>query len=353
MGLDEFVFTLPEDRIALRPAQPRDAARLLHVRADGVLADRTVHDLTALLRAGDVLVLNDTRVTPVALSGRRPPRDPMSPPVEVEINLLRRAGPSSWIAFARPGRRLRPGDMIEFAPGLTAVVEDKEDEGAEVRLGFSLSGTALDARLAEIGQAPLPPYIARRRPADARDLSDYQTVYARVDGAVAAPTAGLHFTEPLLAALDARGIARVTVTLHVGAGTFAPLEPSDLTRGELHPERGVLAPQAADELNAARDAGRRIVAVGTTSLRLLETAALPMGRFAPFDGETRIFIRPGHEFRGAEALMTNFHLPRSSLFMLVCAFAGTEAMQRAYAHAITRGYRFYSYGDACLLERPT
>jgi S-adenosylmethionine:tRNA ribosyltransferase-isomerase len=308
-----------------------------------------VRDLPQLLREGDVLVVNDTRVIPAALAGVRPKRSEAGEDVAVDVNLLAREAPDVWSAFARPGRRLREGDVIAFRGGLEARIEAKTD-GAEVRLRFNRSGAALDGSLAVVGAAPLPPYIARRRPPDERDRDDYQTTYAARDGAVAAPTAGLHFTPELFAALDARGIARKTVTLHVGAGTFAPLEEEALAKGALHAERAFLGGDAARRLNAARDAGRRIVAVGTTTLRLLETVADARGRFRAFEGETDIFIRPGHVFRGADALMTNFHLPRSSLFMLVCAFAGTDVMQRAYAHAIAGGYRFYSYGDACLLE---
>lgn len=351
MDLDAFDFELPEDRIALRPARPRDAARLLHVRADGTLADHGVRDLPELLRAGDVLAINDTRVTPAALRGVRRARDALGEDVAVDANLLEREGPATWTAYARPGRRLRSGDVIRFGETLAAEVVGK-NEGAEVRLAFNVSGGDLDAAISAAGAAPLPPYIARRRAADAQDLDDYQTVYARAPGAVAAPTAGLHFTPELFGALAARGIGRETVTLHVGPGTFAPLDDAALGSGKLHAERAELSGKVAARLNAARDEGRRIVATGTTTLRLLETAVGADGRFAPFAGETDIFIRPGHRFAGADALVTNFHLPRSSLFMLVCAFAGTEVMQAAYAHAIATGYRFYSYGDACLLERP-
>jgi S-adenosylmethionine:tRNA ribosyltransferase-isomerase len=347
MDLDDFDFELPEELIALRPARPRDAARLLHVRADGALEDRHVRELSELLRADDVVVVNDTRVSPAALEGIRPPRDALSQPVKVDVNLLARDGPAAWTAFARPGRRLRLGDRIDFGDGVEAKIDTKDD--SEVRLVFNRAGAALDAALAAVGRAPLPPYIARRRAADAQDLADYQTMFARDPGAVAAPTAGLHFTPELLVALEKKGVGVETVTLHVGPGTFAPLDVADLARGTLHAERAMLSPAAAVRLNAARDAGRRIVAVGTTSLRLLETAAAT-GRFAALDGETDLFIRPGYDFCGAGALMTNFHLPRSSLFMLVCAFAGTETMRRAYAHAVAARYRFYSYGDACLLE---
>lgn len=349
MGLDDYDFELPEDRIALRPARPRDSARLLHVLSDGALEDAQVRDLPALLRPDDVLVFNDTKVSPAALSGVRPARDELGDDVAVGVNLLRRAGPDAWTAYARPGRRLREGDVIVFSGGLEAQLTSKS-EGAEVALRFNRVGAELDACITAAGAAPLPPYIARRRPADARDAEDYQTIFARVDGSVAAPTAGLHFTPELLAALDARGVARETVTLTVGAGTFAPLDEDALSRGRLHPESAELTAATAERLNRARAEGRRIVATGTTTLRVLESAADAQRRFAPFSGETDIFIRPGYVFRGVDALMTNFHLPQSSLFMLVCAFSGTETMQRAYRHAIAGGYRFYSYGDACLLE---
>jgi S-adenosylmethionine:tRNA ribosyltransferase-isomerase len=349
MDLDDFDFELPEDRIALRPVRPRDAARLLHVARDGSLEDRIVRELPELLRPGDVLVVNDARVTPAALKGLRPPRDVLSEGVRVEANLLKRIAPDAWTAFARPGRRLRVGDLVVFGDDLRSEVAEK-GEGAEITLRFEVSGPDLDAAIARIGAAPLPPYIARRRPADGDDLQDYQTVYAREPGAVAAPTAGLHFTPMLLAGLAARGIVREAVTLQVGAGTFAPLDETAVASGRLHAETITLSPGTAERLNAARREGRRIVAVGTTALRVLETAADAERRFAPKSGETDIFIKPGYVFRGVDALLTNFHLPRSSLFMLVCAFSGIEVMQRAYAHAIASGYRFYSYGDASLLE---
>lgn len=359
MDLDAYDFDLPDDRIALRPAQPRDAARLLHVNGDA-LADRFVRDLPSLLNPGDVLVVNDTRVTPAALKGQRPPRavkagETPGAGAAIDVNLIRREEPGVWTALARPGKRLRVGDIIVFADGVEARVVSKQDAGAggEVRLAFNASGAELDAAISAIGFAPLPPYIARRRPADARDRADYQTLFAREEGAVAAPTAGLHFTPALLAALDARGVSRVPVTLHVGDGTFAPLDAAALSSGRLHAERCVLTAQAADALNSARAAGGRIVATGTTSLRTLETAAGKDRRFRAFDGETDIFIRPGYVFKGVDVLMTNFHLPRSSLFMLVAAFAGTTAMQKAYNHAVNVGYRFYSYGDATLLHNQT
>ncbi|MGD2133262.1 MAG: tRNA preQ1(34) S-adenosylmethionine ribosyltransferase-isomerase QueA [Maricaulaceae bacterium] len=351
MNLDDFDFDLPEERIALRPARPRDAARLLHVGAAGALADHVMTDLPSLLRPGDVLVVNDARVIAAALQGVRPKRSAEGEDVAVSANLIERLTPDRWRVLARPGRRLRAGDVVVFGDGLEAKVAVKSD-GAELDLVFNRSGDALDDAIAAIGAAPLPPYIARRRPADEADAADYQTMFAqdRAPSAVAAPTAGLHFTPKLEQALTDAGVAIERLTLDVGAGTFAPLDQSALDRGALHAEHCVLSGEVADRLNAARAEGRRVVAVGTTALRVLETAADAEHRFAPFEGETDIFIRPGYVFRGVDALVTNFHLPRSSLFMLVCAFAGIETMQRAYAHAIAAEYRFYSYGDACLLE---
>jgi len=341
--VDLFDFDLPEDRIALRPVVPRDAARLLAVEAGGALQDRTVAALPSLLRAGDVLVCNDTRVLPVQLFGTRGA-------ARIGVTLHKRIDDRRWWAFARNARRLHAGDTIVFAPDLTATVAERTADG-QVLLEFSCDGT-LDAALAQTGVMPLPPYIASRRPADARDAIDYQTLFARADGSVAAPTAGLHFTDDLLAGLEARGVSRVAVTLHVGAGTFLPVKTATIAEHVMHAEWGEVSASAAARINAARAGGGRIVAVGTTALRLLESAADATGRLAPFAGETAIFITPGYRFRTADLLLTNFHLPRSTLFMLVCAFAGTARMQAAYAHAITSGYRFYSYGDACLLERP-
>lgn len=352
MDVSLFDFDLPSERIALRPMRPRDAARLLVVRRRG-LEDRSVGDLPALLSPGDMLVFNDTRVIPAQLLGMRMPRagaTEASEGARIEATLHRRDGPDRWRALARPAKRLRPGDGVAFARGLHARVAEKTEEG-EILLAFEKAGAALDAAIAEAGAMPLPPYIARRRPADERDRRDYQTVYAARDGAVAAPTAGLHFTDELLAAVDARGIGRVTVTLHVGAGTFLPVKAADTIDHRMHSESGEIRAEAARAINSARAEGGRIVAVGTTSLRLLETAADASGRVRPFSGETDIFITPGYRFRAVDILMTNFHLPRSTLFMLVCAFSGIETMKHAYAHAVETGYRFYSYGDSSLLFR--
>jgi S-adenosylmethionine:tRNA ribosyltransferase-isomerase len=356
MRLSDFDFDLPEDRIALRPASPRDAARLLVVAADGSLSDRQVRDLPELLRAGDVLVFNDTRVIPARLRGVRR-RD--GSVVTVEATLHRRLSPSRWSAFAKPGRRLAVGDRIQFGEtddracflaSLDATVAEK-GEGGEVTLAFDLSGPDLELAIAERGQMPLPPYIASRRAEDEADRTDYQTVYAREDGSVAAPTAGLHFTPELMAALAAKGVGLQFVTLHVGAGTFLPVKTDEVAAHRMHAETGEVSAATAAALGAARAAGGRIVAVGTTALRLLESAADADGAIRPFAGETSIFITPGYRFRTADGLVTNFHLPKSTLFMLVSAFSGLQTMRRAYAHAIACGYRFYSYGDASLLWR--
>ena len=353
LRLSDFDFDLPEDRIALRPASPRDSARLLVVRPDGGLDDRIVAELPDLLAPGDALVFNDTRVIPARLFGVRE-RDGNS--VRVEATLHKRLGPSRWSAFMRPGKRLRPGDRVRFGEagdracllsGLDAAVEAK-DEAGEVRLAFDLAGPALDEAVRALGAMPLPPYIAARRAEDARDRADYQTVYAREDGSVAAPTAGLHFTPELLERLQARGIERQFVTLHVGAGTFLPVKTEDIGAHRMHAETGEVSAATAEALNAVHARGGRVVAVGTTSLRLLESAAGEDGRLRAFAGETDIFIRPGHAFRAVDGLMTNFHLPQSTLLMLVAALAGLETLHRAYRHAIVAGYRFYSYGDSSL-----
>jgi S-adenosylmethionine:tRNA ribosyltransferase-isomerase len=387
MRTDLFDFELPPDRIALRPASPRDSARLLVVRpgAAAVLEDRVVRDLPDLLRPGDQLVVNDTKVIPAQLFGRR-----MGGPSEpkIEATLIRRLDGSRWQALVKPARKLKPGDMVRFGEEgqgessvcflgqLDATVEAKGEAG-EVTLGFSFHGPVLDQAIAERGEMPLPPYIASRRVADARDRIDYQTMFAREEGAVAAPTAGLHFTESLMAELAARGIGLHTVTLHVGAGTFLPVKADDVVGHKMHAEWGQVTAEVAAALNAARaplgarasrppffgkEAGGtpalpgpalpgRIVAVGTTSLRLLESAAREDGAIVPFSGDTSLFITPGYRFRAVDVLLTNFHLPRSTLFMLVAAFSGLDTMKRAYAHAVDKGYRFYSYGDACLLFR--
>jgi S-adenosylmethionine:tRNA ribosyltransferase-isomerase len=356
MRLSDFDFELPEDRIALRPSEPRDAARLLVVPAHGALEDRSVHDLPDLLRPGDALVLNDTKVIPARLNGVRIRDESV---VAVEATLHRRLSPSRWSAFMKPGKRLKPGDRIRLGETsdracllgeLDATVQAKGD-GGEVTLAFDLSGPDLDAAIAERGVMPLPPYIAARRGEDERDLVDYQTVYARPEGSVAAPTAGLHFTPELLQRLKTRGVGLHYLTLHVGAGTFLPVKVEAIAEHRMHPEYGEVSAEVAEALNAVRAAGGRIVCVGTTSLRLLESAADGAGAIRPFAGETDIFITPGYRFRTADLLLTNFHLPKSTLFMLVSAFSGLERMRAAYAHAVNTGYRFYSYGDAGLLER--
>ena len=338
----EFDFSLPPDRIAQAPARPREAARLLHVGADGD-ADLRVRDLPALLRDGDLLVANDTRVIPAQLSAWRGE-------ARIGVTLDRPLPDGTWHALVRNARRLRPCDLLRFdGSTVTATVVALHDGGGAT-LRFSAEGSAFDAFLREAAQLALPPYIDRPSGPTTADATDYQTVFARKDGAVAAPTAGLHFTPALLDAVQARGVGQVSVTLHVGAGTFLPMREDAVSAHRMHPERGIVTQAAADAINAARDRGGRVVAVGTTSLRLLESAADADGRVRAFDAETGLFILPGHRFRTASLLLTNFHLPRSTLFMLVCAFAGADRMRAAYAHAIAAGYRFYSYGDACLLE---
>jgi S-adenosylmethionine:tRNA ribosyltransferase-isomerase len=351
MRLSDFDFDLPQSLIALRPAEPRDAARLLVVDRGGALDDRVFRDLPDLLRPGDVLVLNDTRVIAARLFGRRE-RDGAS--AGVSATLHRRLSDSSWTAFVRPAKRLRVGDVIVFGEAdqgfLTGTVGARGD-GGEVTLEFDHAGPALDAAIAEHGAMPLPPYIASQRAEDDQDRCDYQTVFAREPGSVAAPTAGLHFTPDLLSRLRAGGVEAHFVTLEVGAGTFLPVKTENLADHRMHAERAILTEETAAALEAARARGGRIVCVGTTSLRLLESAADETGRIRPFAGETDIFITPGYSFRAADGLVTNFHLPRSTLFMLVSALSGLDVMRRAYAHAIVSGYRFYSYGDASLLWR--
>jgi S-adenosylmethionine:tRNA ribosyltransferase-isomerase len=366
MRTDLFDFELPEDRIALYPAEPRDSARLLVVDPAGnpvlvdrrVLSDKAVRDLVELLRPGDALVLNDTRVIPAALEGVRVRGELRS---RVTFNLLRRVDGNRWRALARPAKRLAVGDRVRFGAegetaclmsALEATVSERGDAG-EVELAFDLAGPDLDLAIDGVGEMPLPPYIALKRGADARDRASYQTIYAERDGAVAAPTAGLHFTPELFAALAARGVSRHFVTLHVGAGTFLPVKADDTSAHKMHSEWGEVSAETAQALNDARARGGRIVAVGTTSLRILESASAPDGGVQPFVGETDIFITPGYRFRAVDVLMTNFHLPRSTLFMLVSAFAGLQTMKDAYAHAVASGYRFYSYGDASLLFRAT
>jgi S-adenosylmethionine:tRNA ribosyltransferase-isomerase len=353
MRTDLFDFALPEERIALHPASPRDAARMLVVPpGEAPFADRGVRDLPELLREGDALVFNDTRVIPAALEGVRRRGDLSA---NIAVTLIERLGLDSWRALARPAKRLQEGDRLHFGHdasmcmtgALDATVKSRGDAG-EVELVFDLAGPDLDAAIAAVGQMPLPPYIAAKRGVEDIDRRDYQTVYAAVDGAVAAPTAGLHFTPELMAALEARGVSRHFVTLHVGAGTFLPVKADDTADHKMHFETGEISAHTATALNEARARGGRIVAVGTTSLRLIETAARG-GELRPFTGATDIFITPGYTFRAVDILMTNFHLPRSTLFMLVSAFAGLDRMKAAYAHAIDEGYRFYSYGDASLL----
>ncbi len=356
MRVDEYDFELPDANIALRPASPRDAARMLVVRTGEEASDHIVRDLPRFLRKGDVLVVNDTRVIAAELHGERI-RESSS--AGISVNLIRRIDASRWQALARGAKKIATGDRVRFGSrqqgaclvsGLDATVTEK-GEGGLITLSFDLSAPVLDEAIAAIGQVPLPPYIAGRRAADETDRHDYQTIFAREEGAVAAPTAGLHFTEELLAELDALGVRRETVTLHVGAGTFLPVKVDDTADHQMHAEWGRISAATADALNEARAAGGRIIAVGTTSLRLLESAADEDGSIRPFADETSIFITPGYRFRAVDVLMTNFHLPRSTLFMLVCAFAGLSTMRAAYAAAITRGYRFYSYGDTSLLHR--
>src|SRR5580700_8498542 len=364
MRTDEFDFALPEDRIALRPAAPRDAARLLVVRPGAAVEreDRVIGDLPSLLRSGDALVVNDTRVLPANLHGRRLGRGSKNDPEPaIAATLTKRLDGSRWRALVRPAKRLKPGDVVRFgAEGrvcfleqLDATVEAKGEGvgGGEVTFAFAFHGAALDDALAERGDMPLPPYIGSRRTVDERDRTDYQTMFARAEGSIAAPTAGLHFTESLVQALHARGISLHRVTLHVGPGTFLPVKADDTSGHRMHPEWGTVSAETAAALNATKRAGGRIVAVGSTSLRLLESAAAEDGTLSAFSGETALFITPGYRFRAVDAMLTNFHLPRSTLFMLVAAFCGLGVMRRAYAHAIDGGYRFYSYGDACLLFR--
>jgi S-adenosylmethionine:tRNA ribosyltransferase-isomerase len=360
MRTADFDFDLPDDHIALRPAEPRDSARLLVVRGGG-LEDRVVRDLPDFLRPGDALVFNDTRVIPARLSGvrERVGSEGETLTVEVEATLHHRDAPDVWSAFMKPGKRIKPGDRVRFGAErdgacllgrLDATVTGKGEDGL-VTLRFDLSGPFLDEAIRDVGVMPLPPYIAAKRAEDDRDRSDYQTMFAQLDGSVAAPTAGLHFTPALLAAVEARGVSTHAVTLHVGAGTFLPVKADDTADHRMHSEWGEVPAEVAEALNAVRAAGGRIVCVGTTSLRLLESATGEDGVVRPFHGDTAIFITPGYRFRAADVLMTNFHLPKSTLFMLVSAFAGLETMKAAYAHAVAAGYRFYSYGDGSLLFR--
>ncbi len=350
MLTSQFDFELPSSLIALRPVEPRDSARLMVVHPGGRIEHRIFRDLGSCLRKGDILSFNDSRVIPARLSGRRPPRTEGGAAVPVEVTLHKRAAPDRFLAFVKPARRLRAGDWLGFEAGLEATILSRR--GGEVDLAFNHAGADLDRAIAAAGVMPLPPYIASRRPPDARDLADYQTVYARHDGSVAAPTAGLHFTPELMTGLEAAGIGMATLTLHVGAGTFLPVTAGDTRDHVMHAEHAVLDAATAARLNAAHDAGGRIAAVGTTALRTLESAADEAGHIHAFDRDTAIFITPGYRFRAVDMLVTNFHLPCSTLFMLVSAFMGLEVMRHAYDEAIREKYRFYSYGDACLLIRP-
>lgn len=356
--VDAFDFDLPEEAIALRPACPRDAARLLLVdpAGDPQLADRLFLDLPGLLEPGDALVFNDTRVIPAELKGTRHRNDATA---RVSVTLLKPLDGNRWTAFARPAKRLKPGDRVSFGGSesqvcllgtLWASVEARGEDG-EVTLAFDFHGSTLDDAIAQLGAMPLPPYITSKRAADEQDVADYQTIYAREKGAVAAPTAGLHFSDRLFAALDDRGVSRHFVTLHVGAGTFLPVRADVISEHKMHAEWGEVTRQTAEALNEVRARGGNIVAIGTTALRLLESASDETGAIQPFRAETDIFMTPGYRFRAVDALVTNFHLPRSTLFMLVAAFCGLDLMKTAYAHAIDAGYKFYSYGDACLLRR--
>ncbi|WP_050384393.1 tRNA preQ1(34) S-adenosylmethionine ribosyltransferase-isomerase QueA [Bradyrhizobium pachyrhizi] len=355
MRTDLFDFELPPESIALRPASPRDAARMLVVHPEGVLRDASIADLPQWLEPGDQIVVNDTKVIAAQLKGRRIGRDTEP---KIEATLIKRLDGSRWQALVKPAKKLSPGDTIRFGNegrvcllgNLDAEVEAKGQEG-EVTLSFSFHGPVLDQAIADVGATPLPPYIASKRTPDEKDVSDYQTMFAANEGAVAAPTAGLHFTPALEAALRSRGVELHRLTLHVGAGTFLPVKTEETSEHKMHAEWGCVTAETASALNAARAKGGRIVAIGTTSLRLLESAANADGTIQPFAAETSIFITPGYRFRAVDILLTNFHLPRSTLFMLVSAFSGLETMQGAYAHAIRNGYRFYSYGDACLLFR--
>ena len=350
MDVSLFDFDLPEECIALRPARPRDSARMLVVHGDGGLEHARVRDLPHYLRRGDAIAVNDTKVIPARLHGRRLPRPGgEGDGAKIELMLHKRIAPDRFLAFARPAKKLMPGDRVRLAENLAATVIARD--AGEVELQFDCAGAPLDAAVGRHGETPLPPYIAGKRKPDARDATDYQTLFAEHTGSVAAPTAGLHFTPELLAQLEQQGVARETITLHVGAGTFAPVAARDTDQHRMHAEWATVSTSTATHLNASRQGGGRIVAVGTTSLRTLETAAGVDGTLGPFCGETALFITPGYRFKTVEVLLTNFHLPRSTLFMLVCAFCGIGNMKRVYAEAIQEHYRFYSYGDACLLFR--
>ncbi len=340
MKVDDFDFDLPRELIAQRPVNPRDASKLL--RVDGTLEDHRFADLVNMLESGDLLVFNNTRVIPARLQGKRGQ-------AHVEVTLHKNEGPDQWVVFAKGAKKLKPGQTIHFENDFTAEVIEKD--GGEVTLKFDRGGADLMAALEAHGGMPLPPYIKRDGLADERDKQDYQTIYAQKEGAVAAPTAGLHFTDDLMSRLADKGVRSAYVTLHVGAGTFLPVKVDNVADHQMHSEYGVVSEETAQLINETIAAGHRVVAVGTTSLRLLESAAPEKGKMVPFAGETDIFITPGYEFKIVDLLTTNFHLPRSTLFMLVCAFAGYERMKKAYAYAIEQGYRFYSYGDGSLLTR--
>jgi len=343
--LDDFDFDLPEELIALRPVRPRQASRMLV--ANGGIVDSAVSELPAFLRAGDLLVFNNTKVIPARLSGQRF-RDSLhgSGVSNIEVNLIERMSEDTWMSLAKPAKRLKLGDVVRFA-GLSAAVVSKN--GGEVTLAFDQSGDALERAIEAIGAMPLPPYIAAKRPADARDMDDYQTVFATKTGAVAAPTASLHFDSDLLARLDNLGVKSTEVTLHVGAGTFLPVKVDNIEEHKMHSEWGEVSVTAARHINQTLKSGGRVIPVGTTALRLIETAAVGVGKIAPWVGDTDIFIRPGYEFKIADGLMTNFHLPKSTLMMLVAALIGYDEVKQIYAHAIDNGYRFFSYGDSSLL----
>jgi S-adenosylmethionine:tRNA ribosyltransferase-isomerase len=339
MRVDLFDFTLPTENIALRPARPRDSAKLLGV-SGGMLQDHIVRDLPSLLNRGDCLVFNDTRVIPAQLEGKRGE-------ASIGATLHKREGLRTWRAFLRNAKRVRNGDRIDFGQDVFALASERSDDGSAL---LSFEGEEpIEVLLDRAGHMPLPPYIASKRPTDEQDASDYQTMFAKEDGAVAAPTAALHFTDELMIALAERGVLTETLTLHVGAGTFLPVKADDTDDHKIHAEWGRIDPETAARLNAIRAKGGRIIAVGTTSLRLLESAANENRQILPFEGDTAIFITPGYRFKGIDGLMTNFHLPKSTLFMLVSALMGLDVMQAAYAHAIANGYRFYSYGDSSLL----
>ncbi len=348
MKLSDFDFDLPDDLIAVRPAVPRTSARLLYANGDGPLADMSVMDLVDLFHPGDRLILNNTRVIPARLFGKRH-RDSAQGPVSasIEVTLLDPTVDGDWTALVKPLKKVKEGEDIVFSDDLRATVIGKQDGQGVLR--FNLTGEAFDDALFAAGAMPLPPYIAAKRPADAQDLVDYQTVFARETGAVAAPTASLHFDDGLLELIRAKGVETTEVTLHVGAGTFLPVKVDDVRDHKMHSERGIVTQEAADEMNATRAAGGRIIPVGTTALRLIESAATDDGTMKAWDGATDIFIKPGYAFKIADALMTNFHLPKSTLMMLVSAMMGTEKIKEIYAHAVENGYRFFSYGDSSLL----